>query len=116
MYVYVEVNKDHYEETIRRLKRHHNIVFHPRLHETIDSAIEHKHPNPRRKTKHLKGFPAIPYHNLINAQYIAISQVKAHEKTNPTDYSKLNFKYQLIAIHKTAQYKTVWFSKGNRRK
>ena len=116
MYVYVEVNKDYYENMEKRIMRHHKVVKHPRTLELIKTATEYGRVNPNKKAPHLKRFASVPYHRQINAVNIALSSVEPHEKTKPTDYSKLKFKYRLIKRIPTSQYKTVWFSKGNRRK
>jgi len=110
------VNLKDYYETLNRIMREHKIVKHARTQDLIKTSTVHKKPNPYRKTKHLKGFPAQTYHQQINAITIAKSKVEKHERSLPTDYSKLNFKFQLIRRIPTKQYKTLWFSKGNRRK
>jgi len=115
MYVYVEVNKDYYENMEKRIMRHHKVVKHPRTLELIKTATEHGKPKPNKKSPHLKRFASVPYHRQINALTIAKSKVEKHEKTNPTDYSKLKFQYRLIKRIPTKQYKTVWFTKHNRR-
>ncbi|RLC87271.1 MAG: hypothetical protein DRJ03_06490 [Chloroflexi bacterium] len=110
------INIKDYYETLNRIMRYQKVVKHARTQELIKTATVHNKPNPNKKTPHLKRFASVPYHRQINAITISKSCVQKHEKTLPTDYAKLNFKFQLIRRIPTKQYKTIWFSKGKRRK
>ena len=113
--VWVDVDKDYYESIEKRIMREHKVVIHARTRELITTATNDTQPKVYHK-KHLGAFPTVAYHRFVNAVHIALSKVEKHERTTPTDYAKLNFKYTLIKRKRTSQYKTVWKTKYTRRR
>lgn len=95
-----------YEKMVKLLMANGNSLKHARTGEIIvgTSSLDRKRPSNSRKA-HLKRFPRIKYQTMSNA-------IETHIVCN------LNKKTVSIERHEplpTNQWKSVWYSKGNRR-
>ena len=122
-YQYVNVNGQYYDEMCRRLNREHNIVIHARTKEIIDGCTNDDKPTVYHK-KHLGGFPTVAYHRATNrvqktGKFVVqplSKEIRQLLKITPTDTALLSMKLKgELAFKKTAQYKTVWNTRGQRR-
>ena len=137
-----KVDRVFYEETINRLLANQNFIFHPRTKDLIvsTSTMENKKPNFATKTltifskdsdlelkvKYPKNValitPSKPYHRVKNQQlrknykFILRDKDIVAQKFNSKEETWLDIKPNQVRYKKTYQYKTVWFSKGSRRK
>jgi hypothetical protein len=114
-------NIDDYKQMFYRLWANDNYIIHPRTSEFLigTSLLERKKINVHRKTQHLKRFTAVPYHSRVNATQISgrFIVTQRHEKTVPSDIGKLQYKLDGTLEYKsTKQFKTVWYTRYNRRR
>jgi hypothetical protein len=113
------VSTSDYEQCEQRLLWAGNYVVHPRTRDLIlgTSLLERKR-IPHGSTKHLQRFAHVPYHQAVNrVQVSGKFVVQPHEKTTPTDYQKLNYQLQgELLFKRTSQFKTVWYTRYNRRR
>jgi hypothetical protein len=114
------IDIEYYRQMFYRLWANDNYIIHPRTSEFIigTSVLERKKINVHRKTQHLKRFATVPYHSRVNATQISGKFiVTKHEKALPTETNKLQYKLDGTLEYKpTKQFKTVWYTRYNRRR
>lgn len=110
------VNGQYYDNLIQQLRANGNSIIHPRTREIIDSCTDELHP--KGNAQHLARFPTVAYHRKKNQ--VCLTPVKVAVICYcdiQGDYAEVK---QLVApaefnFRKTAQFKTIWYSKGKRR-
>ena len=105
------ITRTEVEESSLRHDREHKPFYHPRTLEKI-SCVTTDTPH-KPTTEHLNRFPCVAYNRRMNARLINGKFI--------LEGGKITFKGQtkndtFPIYERTAQYKTVWYSKGNRRR
>lgn len=109
---YITINAD--KETINRLLANSNFLIHARTRELIlaTSILANKR-IPRIKTTHLRRFPRVNYHNQTNKPCSRIFKSKDDLAKWINGDNSINSR--IYQGKPTKQFKTVWFTKNQRR-
>lgn len=102
-----------YNETLKRLRREHFILRHPRTWEIIPTCVNDVRLPPIRRN-HLNYCPRLPYHNFIN-QYLISGKFVIVKKPSETvkPYEVKDLEIKAIGEIKYRQTKTFKIDYGN---
>jgi len=121
--IHENVNKQYYENIEKLLIANDEAIRHPRTKQLIigTSLLARKEPPKAKGKKHLCRFPRIAYHRRKNQKlrkgyrFILTAKGIQAQKFDKQTETWQNIPNNAVRFNKTAQYKTVWYSKHKRR-
>jgi hypothetical protein len=110
------IDQSQYDTVVQRLRRNGDYTYNPRKMETFLGHKDNDYPSEiRQKGTNLRRFASVPYHTMVN-RTAGASMDKSVWAVKP-DGTVMTFSLSNERTgHPTTQFKTVWSSKGMRRK